>query len=148
MAQTTSAVNACDAVVSLDNGDGIPYDISGSSNEVSMDFNNDLGEYKTFGTRWRGRLECGSDAAIKLGIIYSQTDSEGFTILREWFFNERGSRTLTVDIPDSNVGGDRYTMEVFLEKMSVPATADEAGPIMVSCDLKPTGTVSVSVIDS
>lgn len=148
MAQTTSAVNACDAVVKLDNEDGVLADISGSSNEVSMDFNNDLGEFKSFGTRWRGRLECGSDASIKLNIIYSQNDAEALTKLREWFFVDRGQKTLVVEIPDSSVGGDRYTMEVFLEKMSVPVKADEAAPIMVSCDLKPTGTVQCEVITS
>ncbi len=148
MAQTSSAINACNAVIKLDNKDGVLADISGSANNVSMDFSNDIGEFKSFGTRWRGRLECGSDAAIKLDIIYSQDDAEAFTVLREWYFSDRGHKTMVVDIPDSNPGGDRYTFEVFLEKMSVPAKADEAGPIIVSCDLKPTGAVEGTVIGS
>lgn len=148
MTMTSSAVNGCDAVVKLDNGLGLLADISGSSNEVSMDFSNDIGEAKSFGSRWRVRLECGSDAAIKFNAIYSQDDAEALTILRDWFFTTRGSKTIQVDIPDSTVGGDRYTMEVFLEKMSIPIKADEAGPIMVSCDMKPTGAVTCTVITS
>jgi hypothetical protein len=148
MALTSSAVNACGVVVKLDNVDSVLADISGSSNEVSMDFSNKLGEVKAFGSQWPVRLQCGKDASIKLNVIYTQSDDEGLTILREWYFGNTGAKTLQVDIPNSDVGGDRYTMEVLIEKMSVPTKADEAGPIMVSCDLKPTGVVTCTVIGS
>lgn len=148
MAQTTTAVNACDVVVNLDNTAGTLVDISGSSNEVSMDFNNSLGEFRTFGTEWPVRMQCGADATISFNAIYSTTASEAVDILKDWFFTDRDSRTIRVDIPDSSVGSDRYTFEVYLETMSVPVAVEEPAPILVSATMKPTGEVTLSTIAS
>jgi hypothetical protein len=148
MAQTTTHVNACDVVVNLDNTAGVLTDISGSSNEVSMDFNNQLGEFRTFGTEWPVRTQCGADATISFNAIYSTTATEAVGILKAWFFTDRDARTIRVDIPNSSVGSDRYTFEVYLESLSIPVSVEEPAPILVSATMKPTGEVTLSTIAS
>lgn len=148
MPATTTAVNACDVDVRLDNTSGILTDISGSSNEISLDFKVNIGEFKVFGSQWFQRLACGKDASIELKVIYTQAADEGFDIIRDWFFSSSINvpRTLQVTIPNGNNGADRYTVEVLLESFNVPAKADEAGPIMVAISLKPSGTITYAVV--
>src|SRR5574342_898822 len=69
MHQSSTVFNFCNASIRLQDENGLDVDVSGSSNEVTIDFDNDLGDYKAFGERWKGRLECGSDASIKLKIL-------------------------------------------------------------------------------
>ena len=142
MAQTTTAVNGCDAVVQLDGTTGLLVDISGSSNSVDIDFDNDIGDFKTFGTKWKGRLACGKDATIKLKIVYTTTTAEAMRILLDWFFVTNGRKTVQIDIPSSGAGGDRYSGEVVLSKFSVPAPSDEPKPILVEMELLPDGAIA------
>jgi hypothetical protein len=148
MPQTTSQVNACDVVIKLDDVNGELDDISGSSNECSMDLTNDLGVLTTFGVRFPVRQECKSDATINLKIIYSMDETEALSILRGWYFTTRGHRTIQIDVPDGDVGGDRYTFECFLESLGIPLKSDDPNPILVEAVLKPTGTFTCSEIGS
>jgi len=145
---TTSQVNACDVVVQLDNGAGVLADISGSSNEVSMDFTNQLGQLSVFGADFYVRQECKRDASISLSLVYTQDDAEAMNILLDWYFATRGQKSLRVEIPNGDPGGDRFDFEVFLESFPVPVQSDDANPILVAAVLKPTGTFSRSVIGS
>ena len=147
MPATTSAVNACDAVIRLQNPGG-QADISGSSNEVNLDLLNALGLVYVFGSKFPIRRECKKDASVSMKIIYTQEDQEALTILHDWYFNTGGSKVFQVDVPDSAVGSDRYEFELYLEKASIPLKTDDAAPILVSMDMKPTGTFSRSVIGS
>ncbi len=148
MPQTTTQVNGCDVVVNLDNTAGTLTDISGSSNEVSMDFNNNLGEFRTFGSTWPVRMMCGADATISFNAVYSLAASEAKDILMDWFFTDRDLRTIQVDIPDSSVGSDRYTFQVLLETLNVPVAADEAAPILIAATMRPSGEVTYAAIAS
>jgi hypothetical protein len=148
MPQTTSQVNACDVRVYLDNGAGLLAEISGSSNEVSMDFTNQLGELFTFGERFPVRGECKSDATINLNVIYTLDDAEAMNILKDWFFTTRGQKTIRIEIPDDEPGSDRYQFEVFMESFNIPLVSNDANPILVSTVLRPTGTFTVTTIGS
>lgn len=142
MPQTTTAVNACDASVWLDDENGTLTDISGSSNTINMEFTNQLGSVSNFATRWPVRLECRKDATFKLTAIYTTAQSEAKDILLNWFFNFPGNRTLKVYLPDKNVGSDVYTAEVHLATMPITVDASSADPIEISCDLMPEGAVT------
>lgn len=147
MAQTTTAVNACDVAIWLDNGTLTPTDIGGSSNNVDLDFDHDIGEFRTFASRWPGRLECGKDANFTLNIVYSTTADEAFDILKTWYFaSSPGNRTLSVYIPDKDVGSDHFQGEFKIASLSWTAGADEAGPIMVTANLLPDGEVTHSTL--
>ena len=139
--QTTTAVNACDVSVWLDDNNGTLKDISGSSNTISMEFTNQLGAVSNFATRWPVRLECRKDATFNLTAIYSMATDEAKDLLLKWFFNFPGVRTLKVYIPDKNVGSDVYTAEVHLATMPITVQADSADPIEMSCQLMPEGPV-------
>lgn len=140
MAQTTTYVNACDASIWLDNSSGTLTDISGSSNTISMEFIQVIGELSTFQQKWPVRLSCRKDATFNLGVVYSTASDEGKDILNDWYFaTTPGLRTLTVYLPTKNVGSDKYSGEVVLESLSIPATADDASPIPVTAVLRPSG---------
>jgi len=150
LAQTTAAINACDVVVKLDN-DGNPQtlvDISGSSNQVTMNLTNALGVLHMFGSRWPIRLECKSDAEITLRAVYSEVDAEAVRQLLRWYFTDRGHKTLTVDVPDGSAGGDKYTFEVFLASLSIPLDGADANPVLVEAVMQPTGEFTLTAIAS
>lgn len=148
MAQTTTAFNACDAVIELDNLAGTLTDISGSTNSVTLEFTNDLGEYKTFGNRWRGRLECGSDATFTVNIVSSTAAGEAWDILQSWYWGARGARSFRVSIPDDAVGSWEYDAEVLIETYSQELPSDDGNPVITSVTLRPTGTITCDEIAS
>lgn len=142
MSLTTTAWNGCDCVINLDNASGVLTDISGSSNSAEIDFSNDIGEYKNFGTKWKGRIPCGKDASIKLKIVASKAAAEAMRIALDWFFTTNGQKTIQIDAPDSTTGSDRFVAEVVLEDFSIPLAADEASPVMCELSLLPNGAVT------
>lgn len=144
MTQTTTAVNACDVAIWLDDDAGVPKDISGSSNTASMNFSNQLGAVRNFGTRWQIRLECGKDATFDLSAVYSTAADEAVDILKNWYFNNPGDRTLTIYIPDKNVGSDMYQCEARLQDLKIPVEAASADPIVVTATLLPNGPVTLT----
>ena len=145
MAQTTTAVNACDAAIWLDNAGGTLKDISGSSNNVDMNFDIDIGEFKSFASKWKARITCGKDAEFTIAAVYSTTTNESLDILKNWFFAAApGSRTLKVYLPDKNVGSDVYSGEFVLSNLKIPADGSKADFIMVEATLKPDGAVTLT----
>lgn len=146
MAQTTTAINACDAVLKLDSDAGVLTDISGSSNEVTMDLDNEIGKRHSFGSRFPIKKACKSDAKIQLKAIYSDADAEAMNILLGWYFNNHGTtRTFTVGLPAAAAGDDLFTFECFLKHLNIPGPSDSADPILVTVDLEPTGSYTWAV---
>src|SRR5574342_12650 len=138
MHQSSTVFNFCNASIRLQDENGLDVDVSGSSNEVTIDFDNDLGDYKAFGERWKGRLECGSDASIKLKILTSTAANEAYYIWKRWYFGTRGGRRLKIYVPDANTGSDIYQATVKLASANgLGGPADEAKPGMITLDLKP-----------
>lgn len=97
------------------------------------------GVVSTFKTRWGVRLTCRKDATFNLTAVYSEAAGEAKDLLLKWFFDYPGSRTLTVYIPDKNVGSDVYRGEVVLATMPITVEAESADPIQISCQLLPDG---------
>jgi hypothetical protein len=62
------------------------------------------------------------------------------------FATTPGSRTLTIDIPDSTAGNDRYSGEMVIESIDIPASSDEPGPILVSASLSNDGAFTHATI--
>jgi hypothetical protein len=148
MPQTTTAQNACNVRVFLDNASGALQDITGSSSSLDMGFTNEIGEFVTFDSCAKGRLECGKDWTFTLNAIYTTTTNEAFDILKNWAASTTCSgsaRTLDIYIPDKNVGSDYWTMEVFLSTLSWTADRGDANAIMVSAEFLPNGTVTHTV---
>jgi len=151
MAQTTTGRNACDVVVSLDDAAGVLQDISGSSVRANADFTNNIGEFRTFGSQWLARLCCGSDANFSVDVVFSTTDDEGWHLLKNWFFaaaRHCTPRSLQIDVPDDETSSDRIEAEVLLESWGLPLDPSDAGPIIMSMALLPTGEVCHSIIAS
>lgn len=149
MAQTTTSINACDVVVKLDNNSNSLVDISGSSNDVSIDMSNDVGKTSTFGSRWKISKNCKSEASISLKAVYSTADQEAVDLLKDWYFNSPGtSRTIQINVPDGEIGSDQYYGEMTLESLNIPLTSDDAAPIMVSASLSNDGPFYLETIAS
>lgn len=143
MAQTTTKVNACDVSIWLDNAAGTLTDISGSSNGVDMEFTREIGELRTYQSKWPVRMGCGKDVSITLRAIYSTAADEAADILRNWFFaSDPGSRTFHIYVPDKNVGSDHYYGEVTIGDMSFSPDPTEPGPILIEANLMADGEFS------
>jgi hypothetical protein len=149
MTTTTTAANACNAVIWLDSSAGAPTNIQGSSTKVTMGLKNDLGEYKVFADRWKYREQCGADWSVTLEVVYSTTASEGFTLLKDWFFSGSATtRSVRIQMPDGSTGSDQYDGEMLLETLDWDMAADEAGPVIVTAGLLPNGALTHNVIGS
>ena len=149
MAQSTTAVNDCDVVVSLDNDSGVLTDISGSTNAVQIRLTNEIGTYRRVDNDYPVRRLLSKDATLSLAVLYSTTADEALDILRDWVSEAvayNNARTVRVDVPDSSVGSDRYQMEVLPDGLDLALAADNAGPVMVSATLQSTGGLTVSTI--
>ena len=145
--QTISAINACDAVIRLENTSGGMQDISGSSNEATMSLTNELGMLRTFQARWPVRLACKSDASIDLKVVYTEADAEACSILKDWYYNHHGeARQVSINLPDESAGSEKFLFDCLLETLSIPVKSDDANPILVSATLKPTGEFTWSMV--
>ncbi|MDZ4768355.1 MAG: hypothetical protein SGJ24_04440 [Chloroflexota bacterium] len=145
MPSTSTAINACNVKVQIDNAAGTLVDVSGSANRVNLEFSQELGSYRVFGNKWMKRLACAKDATLQLDVVYSTQANEGLDLLRDWFFSAASSgtpRTIRMMLPDDVVGGDDYQGEFIISSLSIPMDASEAGPITVSAELMPDGEVT------
>jgi len=144
MAQTTTAVNACDVVVSIDDDGGTLTDVSGSTNEVAISFEINMGEANTFDGNYPLRLVCGKTASMSLTALYTTTGDEAWDLIKGWLHVYDGdSRTVRVDCPDSTTGSDRYEGEWTLVSYDHTFSSGEGGPIMVSAELVNDGTINL-----
>lgn len=150
MPETSTAINACDVSIHLEDGTGTGtlHDISGSSNSASLSFSQEIADYRVFGTRWKKRMVCAKDATLSLNVVYTTAQNEGLDLLRDWFFgaNSNVARTVRIMVPNDEIGGDDYQGEFLISSMDIPLEADEAGPIMVSAELMPMGEVLYGTI--
>lgn len=143
MAQSTTVFSACDVAIWLDDVNGTPRDISGSSNSVTLNFDHEIGQYTAFGGRWPNRLECGKDASFDIVILYSLTANEGADIIIDWFFTTiPGLRTASFYFPDKDVGSDHFQAEVLIEHWDVTGGAGSGDPVEINAHLVPSGAVT------
>jgi len=147
MAETSTARNACDVAVWLDNAAGTPVDISGSSNQVDIALDFKLGEYTTFGGCCTYRLECGQDGTITLNAVYTTALAEARAELSAWATMgcNKNARTLSVYLPDKNVASEHWYGEFRLESYNITADHNDAGPMPVTAVFKPHGCVEYTV---
>lgn len=149
MAQTTNAINACNVVLTVDDSTGTPVDISGSSNQASMDFSLQVAETFTFDGDWAIKKSCKKSVALTIQTLYSLSDAEGSNIMEDWFHNSSGtSRTVTIDVPDGTGGSFSYSGEFILESYGLPVSADDAGVILMSFSLSNDGAVTRAAVAS
>jgi hypothetical protein len=102
------------------------------------------GMRRSFGSRWPTRKQCSKDASAQITIIYSTAADEAMDILRNWVFAaDPGARTLSVYLPDKNVGSDHYYGEFVIDgDVEIPAEAGDSDPIAVTLPLAVTGELS------
>jgi hypothetical protein len=146
MAQTSTAITACDAGFWLDNAAGTLTDIGGSSNNLTINLDKEtLGTLRTFGSRWPTRYECGKDCTIDFRVVYSTSATEAFQLLKNWYYEtDPTARSVKVYLPKKNVGNDVYSGEFRLQNLSIPAEAGSASPVMVSGRLLITGELTIA----
>lgn len=143
MAQTTTAINACGAVIKIDNSSPTLTDISGSSNNASLSFSVETATGVTFEGDWNFRLQCKKDASLEIAVMWTTTTDEGRELLETWFAaSSPGARTVEV-YPNGTATGERvYSGEFLIEELSIPMAANEAGPIVATATLSPDGAVT------
>lgn len=151
MAQTTTHANACNVQVWVDDRTGSLTNISGSSNEVSMELTRNLGSLVTFEGNWEIVTACKRSGTITLGFVYSEATDEARDILEGWFFGDDSgsdSRTVTIYVPDNTEGSVFYTAECVPETFSFPIDASNADPIAPSMQLRTNGALTRQSVGS
>jgi len=144
MAQTTTAVNACDVEIALDNDGGVLTDISGSTNRISLDFAVNRGEANTFEGDYPISKTCGKTCSGTMTVLWSTTGDEGWDLVKGWYHVYNGaSRTLRIDVPSNAGGNDRIQGEFLLEGYSFELASGEAGPILVEANIYGDGTINM-----
>lgn len=139
MPTTTSAINARDVVVYLDNDVGSLVNISGSANEISIKMGNAIGDFNVFTDKYTYRTEGVQDISVDMTVVFTKVSAEAVDMLRLWK-SQGGNRTIQINVPvGSGTLTDRYQGEVFWESLDIPLKADEAKPIMVKCSMKVSG---------
>jgi hypothetical protein len=148
MAQTTTAVNSCAAVVKLDRLDGTLTNISGSAASVTPAFGLTLGEYRGYADRWPDQLDGGRTAGVTLSVLYSTATDEGWDILRRWYFaTNPGARSFHWYTPDeTTAGGDHFSCEMRITDLKWQVDASRGGAIAATATLVPDGAVSWEVV--
>jgi len=140
MTVTTTALVATNSVIKVDNAAGTPTDVSGSSNKVQIGPKNGVGEFRAFSTQWKTRVVIGKDTDIKIDFVLSSAADEAYDLFKKWFWGgDDSARTVTIDVPDSTAGSDRYSGEAVLENLDMPLDAQADQPIFGSAVMKPSG---------
>lgn len=151
MAQTTSFANACDVVISIDDSNGDLTNVSGSTNNVSMELTRTVGSLTTFEGTWDVVLTCKRSGTITVGAVFSTSATEARELLEGWFFGDDSGpilRTIQIDVPNSSVGSKRYSSECVVESQSFPIDASSADPIALTFQLRTSGALTRTTITS
>ena len=149
MAQTTTAVNACNAVIKIDNAAGTATDISGEANQVVIRFRNRYNQWKHYDSDHQTRLLIGQEIQLSLTVLYSTTSDEGLDILRDWCtgtLTGTDARTVTVYVPDDSEGSDYYEAEMVPINWSKGLGAEAAEPINVTVTFRSTDEYTVAQV--
>lgn len=142
MAQTTTSVSACDAVIALDNDAETLVDISGSTNSVSLEFTLNMAESFTFDGDFAIRKVCGKSCTGSMSILWSTTADEAWDLVKGWYHVYDGAaRTLRIDMPSTAGGNDRYEGEFILSSYSHELSSEEAGAVLVELEIANDGEV-------
>lgn len=149
MACPNAPQTALNVVVKIDNAAGTPVDVSNAVTTFEFGFENTMAEFRSFGNQWKCRAVVGKDAPLSMSGIVTGNDAEVFGLLRGWFFDGVDSaRTISVEQPDANPGGDTFSGEYLLNTLTLPGDAEADDFQRWSAEFMPTGTVSHSEISS
>ena len=143
MTQTTTAVSACGAVIEVDNTGGTPVNVSGAANKAELSLNRQIGSAFTFEGSSPVRVECKKDGTLKLTILYTTANDEGFDILADWY-DSGGSRTVGIWPSGVNTGHRYFTGEYLVQDMNIPLDVSSPDPVMVTATLLPDGAINLA----
>lgn len=146
MTTTSTAFTACDSVIKLDNEVNTLVDISGSSSNVDINFDNKIGEFRVFGDEYIQRMQCGKDSSVTIKGIATTAASEIRDLIEDWYFSGNGKRTFQLNMPSEAVGSTRYQVETLLKSFSFSADSSAAEPVMYSIELAPVGQVTRTIL--
>lgn len=141
MAQTTTQIAACNARLEVDNEAGTPTDVSGSTNNASLDMSRDVGEATTFDGDYKLRSECKRDASLSIRALWTTSVSEARELLEAWF-DLGGKRTVTIYPNGTAVGNRYYTGEFRLTGFNIGIDAGSADPIPLEIEAVADGPVA------
>ena len=141
MAQTTTALNACNNVIEIDDAGGTPQDVSGSTSKFDANFDKQLGEAYTFEGTDPIRLTCKRNATFNISAMYTRDGTEARALIESWY-QTGGLRTVSL-YPEGQVNGARfYQGEFHLKSFKFSGDASDANPMMMDCEIVPSGAIT------
>jgi len=147
MPQTTTAASARSCAIRIDDENGAPVDVSGSTNQWGLDLDNQTGQMWTFSGDWPITRDGKKNASLTIRAVYTTTNNEASDLFLDWF-NNQGQRTVTIDYPDSSVGSNRLTGDFALDDFSQQGEAQNGEPMTVEVTLLPTNELTLTKIAS
>lgn len=142
MAVSSTAFNACNAKIYLDNSAGTYVDVSGYANKIDLELSQEIGEFDVFGTSYKQRIRgCKKDGKASMEVVMDKDTNGAFRLLKDWYQNGSGARRIQVSAPDEAVGDDRWWGYFLLKSLSWSFSATEANAVMVKAELVPSGGI-------
>jgi len=147
VAETTTAVNACNVGIHLANHAGVMKDISGSANRADLNFSQQIGEFQVFGGGWVKRLVCKKDATANVTVLFTTTTDEGWAVIKDWWDNYNSeSRRMRIFVPEEAIGSDEFDGLWLISTLNVPLDGTQAGPVMVALSLVQTDGIAIHTV--
>lgn len=116
-------------VAKIDNGSGIPTDISSTCGDCEIDTTKNMGTVFTANTRYQQTVEGGGlSCQVTLNIVRTTGATEAYNLFNAWYLEANpASRTLTIDHPNSSAGGMRLTGEFSLQTFQAARRSPGSG---------------------
>lgn len=144
MTVTSTTIAATNCGIWLDNAAGTLTDISGSTNSVTITPEHGVADWRVFGSAWHQRKVIGKSVTMAIKAVYTTDAAEVTKLLENWWSGGNdAARTMTVYVPDKNVGSGVYSGEFVLSSPPVVTLDAEADDVVrVDAELQSHGAVT------
>ena len=146
MAKTSTPVYKQQAVTSIDNASGTLTDITSTNSTITVALQRQSSETYVFGDDTAIQGIGKSTGTVSGTIVYSTNATEARAMYNQWYFSAEGTaRTVTVDVPDSSTGSDRYSGELVLNSFT-PVDGDAGSGELMMMQVEMKGPISWTII--
>jgi len=146
MAKTSTPVYKQQAVTSIDNASGTLTDITSTNSTITVALQRQSSETYVFGDDTAIQGIGKSTGTVSGTIVYSTNAAEARAMYNEWYFTSEGAaRTVTIDVPDSASGSDRYSGELVLNSFT-PVDGDAGSGELMMMQVEMKGPISWTII--
>lgn len=144
MAASTTILYGTDSVIEVEIGT-TTVDISGSSNQATINLEMIVGEANVFGDKWPQRVMTAKNCTVDCAAWYSSASNEAADFLLDWF-SEAAPATRHVDIyiNGKTVGNRVLSADWVFNGVNIDLQPAQTSPIPVTFQLLNAGAVTIT----